>query len=212
MCISLHNYLQVEETAPHKSCWHGDHRPPPLAAPPPDWSWAPDIIRKRTRGTMYIHWREGGKCSCYYQMIPWVRWTSCKAVISDASPAQQSHSFILFNVHLTQQTREGQRVAERVRWTVKWNTSQGQCQCVCKRRRHKMTSDFGYLNCDNLIHFSNEGVYVVQSYFTRVLQFITNQWDTPGLIKGLQWQKKPWSLALTLNDKDRRGGTNRKND
>lgn len=65
-----------------------------------------------------------------------------------------------------------------------------------------MTSDFGYLNCDNLIHFSNEGVYVVQSYFTRVLQLITNQWDTPGLIKGVQGQKKPdhqhWIISIDL--------------
>lgn len=45
-------------TKKERSCV--DHRPPPLAAPPPapppDWSCAPDIIRKRTRGTMYIHW------------------------------------------------------------------------------------------------------------------------------------------------------------
>lgn len=57
--------------------------------------------------------------------------------------------------------------------------------CVQKKEAQNDCGD------NNLIHFSNEGVYVVQSYFTRVLQLITNQWDTPGLIKGVQGQKKP---------------------
>ena len=50
--------LRVKEGRRHPGAPHRPLPPPPPPPPPPPWppaSGAPDIMRKRTTGTMYIH-------------------------------------------------------------------------------------------------------------------------------------------------------------